>query len=69
MKPKTTNYGLGISIFKEGANYEDYQKALELAFKEDSSVLIEEFINGTEYRFFVLNDQVLCCFITSSCEC
>ena len=59
VKPKTTNYGLGISIFKEGANYEDYQKALQLAFKEDSSVLIEEFIKGTEYRFFVLNDQVL----------
>ncbi|RID88437.1 bifunctional glutamate--cysteine ligase GshA/glutathione synthetase GshB [Peribacillus asahii] len=58
VKPKTTNYGLGISIFKEGANYEDYQKALTLAFKEDSSVLIEEFIKGTEYRFFVLNDQV-----------
>ncbi len=58
VKPKTTNYGLGISIFKEGANYEDYQKALKLAFKEDSSVLIEEFINGTEYRFFVLNNNV-----------
>jgi len=58
VKPKTTNYGLGISIFKEGANYEDYQKAITLAFKEDSSVLIEEFIKGTEYRFFVLNDQV-----------
>ena len=58
VKPKTTNYGLGISIFKEGANYEDYQKAITLAFKEDSSILIEEFINGTEYRFFVLNDKV-----------
>ncbi|MFD2117876.1 bifunctional glutamate--cysteine ligase GshA/glutathione synthetase GshB [Paenibacillus yanchengensis] len=59
VKPKTTNYGIGISIFKEGADYEDYKKALTLAFKEDSSVLIEEFINGTEYRFFVLNDKVL----------
>lgn len=58
VKPKTTNYGLGISIFKEGANYEDYEKAITLAFKEDSSVLIEEFINGTEYRFFVLNNLV-----------
>ena len=58
VKPKTTNYGLGISIFKEGANYEDYQKAITLAFKEDSSILIEEFLNGTEYRFFVLNDKV-----------
>ncbi|WP_182535592.1 bifunctional glutamate--cysteine ligase GshA/glutathione synthetase GshB [Fontibacillus panacisegetis] len=58
VKPKTTNYGLGISIFKEGANEEDYHKAITLAFKEDSSILIEEFITGTEYRFFVLNDQV-----------
>lgn len=59
VKPKTTNYGLGISIFKEGTNYEDYEKAITLAFKEDSSVIIEEFLNGTEYRFFVLNDKVL----------
>ncbi|CAM3503409.1 bifunctional glutamate--cysteine ligase GshA/glutathione synthetase GshB [Brevibacillus invocatus] len=58
VKPKTTNYGLGISIFKEGANYEDYQKAITLAFKEDSSILIEEFIKGTEYRFFVLDEKV-----------
>lgn len=58
VKPKTTNYGLGISIFKNGANYEDFQKAITLAFKEDTSILIEEFLNGTEYRFFVLNDRV-----------
>lgn len=58
VKPKTTNYGLGISIFKDGASYDDYQKAITLAFQEDSSVLIEEFLNGTEYRFFVLNEKV-----------
>lgn len=58
VKPKTTNYGLGISIFKEAAHYEDYQKAITLAFKEDSSILVEEFLKGTEYRFFVLNDKV-----------
>lgn len=58
VKPKTTNYGLGISIFKEGTNYEDYQQALEIAFAEDSAVLIEEFFPGTEYRFFVLDGQV-----------
>lgn len=58
VKPKTTNYGIGISIFKEGASYEDYKKAIELAFKEDSSVLIEEFLHGTEYRFFIINGTV-----------
>ena len=44
-------------------------KAITLAFNEDHSVLVEEFMKGTEYRFFVLNDQVLCCFIANSCEC
>ncbi|WP_342526785.1 bifunctional glutamate--cysteine ligase GshA/glutathione synthetase GshB [Chryseomicrobium sp. FSL W7-1435] len=58
VKPKTTNYGLGISIFKEGANYDDYKKAITLAFKEDSSILIEKFMTGTEYRFFVVDDKV-----------
>lgn len=58
VKPKTTNYGVGITIFKEGASLADYTEALKLAFKEDSAVLIEEFLPGTEYRFFVLDDQV-----------
>ncbi len=58
IKPKTTNYGLGITIFKEGASLADFTEALKLAFKEDSAVLIEEFLPGTEYRFFVLDDQV-----------
>lgn len=58
IKPKTTNYGLGISIFKNIASYDDYEKAIRLAFKEDTSILIEEFIDGTEYRFFVLDNKV-----------
>ncbi|ARD48362.1 bifunctional glutamate--cysteine ligase GshA/glutathione synthetase GshB [Sporosarcina sp. P33] len=59
VKPKTTNYGLGISIFKDGAGYEDFEQAVNIAFDEDSSILIEEFLSGTEYRFFVLQDKVL----------
>ncbi|MBM7708575.1 bifunctional glutamate--cysteine ligase GshA/glutathione synthetase GshB [Enterococcus lemanii] len=57
VKPKSTNYGLGISIFKEGASLSDYQTALEIAFKEDDAVLVEEFLVGTEYRFFVVDGQ------------
>lgn len=59
VKPKTTNYGLGISIFKEAASYEDYKQAVTIAFEEDTSILVEEFLKGTEYRFFVLDDKVL----------
>lgn len=58
VKPKSTNYGLGITIFKEGASLEDFTEALNIAFKEDTSVLIEEFLPGTEYRFFVLDGDV-----------
>ncbi len=57
VKPKSTNFGLGISIFHEPASLSDYQKALDIAFSEDSSVLVEEFIPGTEYRFFVLDGK------------
>ena len=58
VKPKSTNYGLGISIFKEGATREDFAAALDIAFAEDASILIEEFLSGTEYRFFVIDGQV-----------
>lgn len=58
VKPKSTNYGLGITIFKEGASLEDFTEALRIAFKEDTAVLIEEFLPGTEYRFFVLDNDV-----------
>lgn len=58
IKPKSTNYGLGISIFKEEAALADYEAGLAIAFKEDNQVLVEEFLSGTEYRFFVIDGQV-----------
>ena len=57
IKPKSTNFGLGISIFQEPASLDSYHKALEIAFSEDDAVLVEEFIAGTEYRFFVLDGK------------
>ena len=58
IKPKSTNFGIGISIFKDGANKESIIKAFELAFEHDHTVLIEEFIKGKEYRFLVIDDKV-----------
>lgn len=57
VKPKSTNYGLGISIFKQPATQEQFYKALEIAFREDKEVLVERFVSGTEYRFFVLDGK------------
>lgn len=58
IKPKSTNYGLGITIFPESSSYASFQQALTLAFKEDSHVLVEEYLPGTEYRFLVIDNQV-----------
>lgn len=59
IKPKSTNFGIGISIFPEGANRTDLLKALQLAFSEDSTILIEPFIKGKEYRFLVIGDETV----------
>lgn len=59
IKPKSTNFGIGINIFPDGANLEDIIHAFEIAFKNDNTVLIEEFIKGKEYRFLVINDEVV----------
>ena len=59
IKPKSTNFGIGINIFPEGTNLEDIIHAFEIAFKNDNTVLIEEFIKGKEYRFLVINDEVV----------
>ena len=59
IKPKSTNFGTGISIFPQGANKEDIKRAFEIAFKYDNTVLFEEFISGKEYRFLVIGDKVV----------
>lgn len=59
IKPNSTNFGLGITILSEDFTLEDYQNAINFAFKEDGSILIEEFIEGKEYRIFVLDDKVV----------
>lgn len=59
IKPKSTNFGLGITIFNREFSKEDYQKAFEMAFVHDQTVLLEEFITGKEYRFLIMGDEVV----------
>lgn len=58
VKPKSTNFGLGITIIKENHDPKVYQRAIEIAFSHDNTVLIERFVTGKEYRFFVINNKV-----------
>ncbi len=59
IKPQNTNFGLGISILKNNTHEANYDKAIELAFKHDHSILIEEFVHGKEYRFFIIDNNVV----------
>lgn len=59
IKPKSTNFGLGITIFNRDYSREDMKKAFEIAFTHDQTVLLEEFMTGKEYRFLVMGDQVV----------
>ena len=59
IKPKSTNFGKGISIFPGGTKEEDLESAFKEAFKHDNTVLVEEFIKGKEYRFLVIGEEVV----------
>jgi len=58
IKPKSTNFCLGLSILKENNSEEGYQNAVELAFEHDNSILVEDFVQGREFRFLVIGDKV-----------
>lgn len=59
IKPNQTNFGLGITILKENLNEAVFQRALDIAFEHDSTILIEEFIEGKEFRVFVIDNEVV----------
>ena len=59
VKPKSTNFGLGIVMFRPLIDKNSFKNALEIAFGFDSEVLVEEFIAGQEYRFLVIDDDVI----------
>ena len=59
VKPKSSNFGLGIVIHKNLQCENCYRMAVIHAFSHDTSVLIEEFVPGKEYRFLVIGDEVV----------
>jgi len=59
VKPKSTNYGWGIVMFRPLSNLEEFQNALEIAFGFDDEVIVEDFLHGQEYRFLVVGDECI----------
>lgn len=59
VKPKSTNFGTGITIFEAGTEAERIKKAVEFASQFDNTVLIEKFAKGKEYRFLVIDHKCI----------
>lgn len=59
IKPRTTNCGIGITVFEKPASEKEIKNAIEYAFQFDDNVLLEEFIQGNEYRFLCIDGKCL----------
>jgi glutamate--cysteine ligase len=59
VKPMSTNFGVGVVVFKSLDTIEEYKQALGHAFSFDETVMVEEYIPGKEYRFLVLGEEVV----------
>lgn len=59
VKPRNTNYGIGITVFSKPASKKQILNAIEYAFKFDTNVLIEEYAKGMEFRFLVVDGKCL----------
>lgn len=59
IKPNTTNFGEGITIFPNGADKTQIIKAIDFAFSKDDTILLESFIKGQEYRFLIIDQKVV----------
>ena len=56
IKPSSGGSSVGVSIVQ---NEEDYEKAVETAFKYEREIIVEQYIKGREFSVGVLGDEVL----------
>lgn len=59
VKPLSTNFGVGITMLTDDFDQKVYETAIDLAFSKDSTVLIEAYFPGKEYRFLVIDKRVV----------
>lgn len=57
VKPATSNFGEGISLFGLKATDKELTEAVEKALNYSATVVVEELIPGNECRFLVLGDS------------
>jgi D-alanine-D-alanine ligase-like ATP-grasp enzyme len=57
VKPRSTNFGDGVSILGAARTREDEAAAVAAALALDSAVILEEFSAGREFRFLVIGGE------------
>jgi len=57
VKPNSTNFGEGITILGPDTDASTFGAAVDTAFAHDSSVLVEAFVEGREFRFLVIGGK------------
>ena len=68
IKPRTTNSGIGITVFPTPPTKSHFLKAVYYAFQFDHDILIEQYIKGEEYRFLVVNGKCISVVIRRSAQ-
>lgn len=58
VKPTNTNFGIGITMIRPQSQ-QKYREALDLAFSHGKSVIVEQFIEGEEYRILTIGDKAV----------
>ncbi len=59
VKPLSTNFGIAINTLEKEFVIQELENAIVSCLKEDTHVLIENFIEGKEYRFLVINGKTI----------
>ena len=59
IKPSTSNFGIGITKLNAQSKPKAWEEAIDIARQHSQRILIEEFIEGDEYRFFVIGDECM----------
>jgi D-alanine-D-alanine ligase-like ATP-grasp enzyme len=59
VKPTTTNFGIGISICDQQTISSELESAITEALSFSESVIVEEFVEGDEFRFLVIDFETI----------
>ena len=58
IKPNSTNFGKGVHLFKKEQTQEEFESTVKNTFLFDEAILIENFVQGREFRYLVIDDCV-----------